>query len=159
MFDRVSRTNVEPKEDDQKLVANVLGLCFMMFLFGYMSFKELKYLMFSTRTSGTILSVSLKEVDSNDPRPKKLEYSFVDVSGHQRQGRGAADRDSDFKIGQRIDVQYFPTKDGSERIVGLAPLVPVYLFLAGCVYCCWYLWKLAREASRPFPPRPRRQLL
>ncbi len=136
----------------QRLARRLAGMIIVFFLGLGVFWPELKYRLFASTAVATVTSVSITA--------RSLDYRFTEPSGTIRLGSALnIDILSAPKVGDPLDVQYFPAPSSQSRLASIAEAWPLIvagsvgaLMVVGTVLVIGDLRAMRRARSQPATP-------
>lgn len=136
----------------QRLARRLAGMVIVFFLGLGVFWPELRFRLFASTAVATVTSVSITA--------RSLDYRFAEPGGAIRLGSALnIDILSAPKVGDPLDVQYFPAPSSQSRLVSSAEAWPLVvagivgvLMVVGAVLAIGDLRALRRARSQPVTP-------
>lgn len=140
--------------DDSELKAfkRILYVGILFLISGYYSLSELRYGIWGKSLEAEIV----RTFDPIDLRSKDkqsgiigIEYTFVDETGTTHTGKDNVSRNLDISSG-RVEIDYLPAVENSDRISANARIFPIILFMAGIAGMIFFVYQMHKELNEPF---------
>jgi hypothetical protein len=135
-----------------------LGLITCFVASGFMSFGELKYLIWG-KTAAAQVEATYERIGGRRSGPRLgVEYRFQEEGGASRTEEDQVAIDSAIGEGDTVSIQYLPGEAGRSRIEGNRKIGAVVFFAACVVAGVLFILKLYLEAKAAYAdPRDRRR--